>query len=125
MDLILYSIAVFVFGMVTAKIFGGITSLGISASIVKGAMKASLEIIGYAITDMSYIKQLKVLTLQETGAPEHKIEAAKILTEQEFKYWKQRYLNDLRRGLTPRYEYLMNFNTWDEAMEKLNEIYKT
>ena len=111
--------------MVTAKLFGGIVSLGISARIVKSAMQASLQIMGYAVTDMSYIKQLKILTLQESGAQAHKVEAVKILTEEEFKYWKQRYLNDLKRGLTPHYEFLMEFKTWEEAMETLNEIYKT
>ena len=125
MNLFLYSVLVFVFGMITAKIFGGLISLGISVMIVKSALKSCMKLIGNAVVDMSYIKQLKILTLREAGAPEHKIETSKILIEEEFKYWKQRCLNDLKKGLTPRYEFLMDFNTWEEAMEKLNEIYKT
>ena len=125
MNLFLYSILVFTFGIITAKVFGGLISLGISAGLIKNALKSCLQLIGYAVTDMSYIKQLKILALRESGAPEHKIENAKILMEEEFKYWKTRCLNDLKKGLTPRYEFLMDFNTWEEAMERLNEIYKT
>lgn len=125
MNLFLYSILVFTFGIITAKVFGGLISLGISAGLIKNALKSCLQLIGHAVTDMSYIKQLKILALRESGASEHKIENAKIVMEEEFKYWKTRCLNDLKKGLTPRYEFLMDFNTWEEAMEKLNEIYKT
>ena len=60
MEMILYSVLVFIFGIVTAKVFNGLFSLGLSVAIVRNAVETSLKLLGHAAVDIAYIKQLKL-----------------------------------------------------------------
>ena len=122
--MILYSVLVFIFGIVTAKGFGGLFSLGLSVAIVRNAVETSLKLLGHAAVDIVYIKQLKLKLLIERGETEGNIEALSNIQEQEFNRWRKQAIQNMKLTLSNRYEFMAEFNNWDQAMEKLNEIYK-
>ncbi len=122
--MILYSVLVFIFGIVTAKVFGGLFSLGLSVAIVRNAVETSLKLLGHAAVDIAYIKQLKLKLLIEKGETEGNIEALSNIQEQEFNRWRKQAIQNMKLTLSNRYEFMAEFNNWDQAMEKLNEIYK-
>ena len=122
--MILYSVLVFIFGIVTAKVFGGLFSLGLSVAIVRNAVETSLKLLGHAAVDIAYIKQLKLKLLIERGETEGNIEALSNIQEQEFNRWRKQAIQNMKLTLSNRYEFMAEFNNWDQAMEKLNEIYK-
>tara|TARA_Y100001938_G_C7926712_1_gene347260 strand:- start:198 stop:581 length:384 start_codon:yes stop_codon:yes gene_type:complete len=124
MEMILYSVLVFIFGIVTAKVFGGLFSLGLSVAIVRNAVETSLKLLGHAAVDIAYIKQLKLKLLIEKGETEGNIEALSNIQEQEFNRWRKQAIQNMKLTLSNRYEFMAEFNNWDQAMEKLNEIYK-
>tara|TARA_Y100000592_G_C5278850_1_gene225315 strand:+ start:136 stop:519 length:384 start_codon:yes stop_codon:yes gene_type:complete len=124
MEMILYSVLVFIFGIVTAKVFGGLFSLGLSVAIVRNAVETSLKLLGHAAVDIAYIKQLKLKLLIERGETEGNIEALSNIQEQEFNRWRKQAIQNMKLTLSNRYEFMAEFNNWDQAMEKLNEIYK-
>tara|TARA_Y100000593_G_scaffold49254_1_gene92803 strand:+ start:464 stop:847 length:384 start_codon:yes stop_codon:yes gene_type:complete len=124
MEMILYSVLVFIFGIVTAKVFGGLFSLGLSVAIVRNAVETSLKLLGHAAVDIAYIKQLKLKLLIEKGETEGNIEALSHIQEQEFNRWRKQAIQNMKLTLSNRYEFMAEFNNWDQAMEKLNEIYK-
>ena len=124
MEMILYSVLVFIFGIVTAKVFGGLFSLGLSVAIVRNAVETSLKLLGHAAVDIVYIKQLKLKLLIEKGETEGNIEALSNIQEQEFNRWRKQAIQNMKLTLSNRYEFMAEFNNWDQAMEKLNEIYK-
>ena len=124
MEMILYSVLVFVFGIVTAKVFNGLFSLGLSVAIVRNAVETSLKLLGHAAVDIAYIKQLKLKLLIEKGETEGNIEALSHIQEQEFNRWRKQAIQNMKQTLSNRYEFMAEFNNWEQAMEKLNEIYK-
>jgi len=123
----IYSISflTFIFGLVTAKVFGGVLSLGISVNIVRDAKLIALQMLGSCIIEMAYIKQLKIITMQECGHSDHAINAEKIKLNNEFNSWKKRSIRCISGNLTSRYDFLNDFASFEQAMEKLNEFYKT
>tara|TARA_R100001163_G_C5054732_1_gene191259 strand:+ start:1242 stop:1625 length:384 start_codon:yes stop_codon:yes gene_type:complete len=125
MNLFLYSVLVFIFGIVTAKVFGGLFSLGISVAIIRNAVETSLRLLGNAAIDMAYIKQLKQKTLIESGESKRNIDALCSIQEKELDRWKSQALQNIKTTLSDRYKFMADFNDWEQAMEKLDEIYKT
>ena len=121
----LYSILIFTFGIVTAKVFGGLISLGLSAIIVRSALESSLRLLGNAAVDMAYIKTLKYKTMKEAGSRYSAIRAEKLQLENEFNSWKSDCIQNIKFALSDRYEFMADFHDWEQAMGKLNEIYKT
>ena len=125
MTIYLISFLTFIFGLVTAKVFGTILSLGISINIVKDAKLTALQMLGSCVLEMAYIKQLKIITMQECGHSDHAIKAAKIKLNNEFDSWKNRSIKCITGNLTSRYDFLNDFTNFEQAMERLNEFYKT
>lgn len=125
MEMFLYTVLVFIFGVLTAKVFGGLFSLGLSVVIIRNAIEASLKLLGHASVDMAYIIQIKHKTLIERGESEKNIKALCNIQEQEFSRWKKQSIRNIKSALAGRYEFMADFGDWEQAMEKLNEIYKT
>ena len=125
MTIYIISFLTFIFGLVTAKVFGTILSLGISINIVKDAKLTALQMLGSCVHEMAYIKQLKIITMQECGHSDHAINAAKIKLNNEFDSWRDRSIKCITGNLSSRYDFLNDFTNFDQAMEKLNEFYKT
>ena len=124
MEMILYSVLVFIFGIVTAKVFGGLFSLGLSVAVIRNAVETSLKLLGHAAVDIAYIKQLKLKLLIEKGETEGNIKALSHIQEQEFNRWRKQAIQNIKSTLSDRYEFMAEFNNWEQAMEKLDEIYK-
>lgn len=125
MEMFLYSMLVFLFGIFTAKVFSGLISLGLSAIIVRSAMESSLRLLGNAATDMAYIKQLKHKTMKENGVSDDTIQSENSKLEGEFGMWKLNSIQNIKLALSDRYEFMADFHDWEQAMGKLDEIYKT
>ena len=100
-------------------------SLGISVNIVKDAKSIALEILGSCIAEMAYIKQLKIITMQECGHSDHAINTTQLKLKNEFDSWKNRSIKCITSNLTSRYDFLNDFSNFEQAMEKLDEFYKT
>jgi hypothetical protein len=125
MTIYVISFLTFIFGLVTAKVFGGILSLGISVNIVKDAKSIALQMLGSCIAEMAYIRQLKIITMQECGHSDYAINTAQLKLKNEFDSWKNRSVKCITSNLTSRYDFLNDFNNFEQAMEKLDEFYKT
>ena len=124
MEMFLYTVLVFIFGIVTAKVFGGLFSLGLSVAIIRNSVETSLRLLGAAAVDMAYIKQIKYKTLIECGESEKNIDALCHIQEEEFSRWKRQSIQNIKSTLSDRYEFMADFSDWEQAMEKLSEIYK-
>jgi|TARA_R110000824_G_scaffold11540_7_gene50471 hypothetical protein len=125
MEMFLYTVLVFIFGIVTAKVYGSLISLGLSMLVIRNSLEASLKLLGNASVDMAYIKQLKHKAMIECGESEKNINAIRTINEEEFNRWKRRSIQNIKLCLSGKYEFMVDFNDWEQAMEKLNEFYKT
>ena len=84
----------------------------------------TLTLLGGAVEDIAFIKQLKYKTLEEQGASRSEIRTIKEVDAQALENWKKSVIRKFVDTCPAPFRALIRFSTWDEAMEVLTEYYR-
>tara|TARA_Y100000034_G_scaffold132292_1_gene194907 strand:+ start:1160 stop:1411 length:252 start_codon:yes stop_codon:yes gene_type:complete len=80
--------------------------------------------IGKLTEDLQFARELKYKTLSDSEWPENKVEAMREYDDFVLKNWKQLIINTMVTTYPKRLRFLLEYNTWDEAMNKLTRFHK-
>ena len=83
----------------------------------------ALKLLGTAVEDIAYIRQLKHQTVEKYGDSEH-LKVIKNTDDHVFKSWKRTAVQNFKSNFPNAYHKNININNWDEAMKALDKIYK-
>ena len=83
-----------------------------------------LTMVGKLTDDLLFVRELKYKTLSAASWPEDKLAAVREYDDFVLQNWKHLVINTMVTTYPKRLRFLLSFETWDEAMNKLTQIHK-
>ena len=123
MEYIIYFL-LFISGVTFTKAFGFITNFGYSYAIMKIAERSSLRMLVSLSEDISFIRELKYLTMSKAGASEDNLEVVKLIDGQTMNNWKDSVIKKIIHAYPNSYRETISYNSWEGALEYLGKIAK-
>jgi len=114
----------FVFGFAFCRILHNLYLIGGVTVFMRNTAENALKLLGAAAEDMAFMKQLKYQTVENYGDKEQ-LKVIKNTDDYVFNAWKRKTIEDYKRHFPAPYNRRLTFDTWEEAMQQLDEIYKS
>jgi hypothetical protein len=111
----------FLIGLVTYRMCAGLIGLGRIVLFFREVEKHSILILASVAESVSYIQQVKINSMADSGYPEETIKMTKDVDQHNFELWKASVI----ANVTSNYPKYINpsYKTWEEALELLDMIY--
>ena len=113
-----------IIGLVTYRVFWTLLGLGYIGLYIIEVEKHALMMLATATEAVSYILQIKYNTMKDLELPEKTIEMTIKVDEDNFRRWKETTIRHLISAYPAKFENLVKYTNWDEAMKVLDKIYK-
>ena len=123
MEYIIYFL-LFMLGVTFTKAFGFITNFGYSYAIMKVAEHSTLRMLVSLSEDVSFIRELKYLTMSRAGASEDNIEMIKLLDAQTMNNWKDSVIKKMIHAYPDSYRETISYDSWEGALKYLGKVAK-
>jgi hypothetical protein len=122
-ELLLVAVCGFIAGYTLKTILYSWTTFRAGSLFVQKISYKVLELIGSIVYKVSYVEQVCIKMVEDSGDPE---EAKKIRInfEHQFEDWKGELLNDYVKNYPAEYQWHVEFDDWKGMMEELTHIYK-
>tara|TARA_Y100001963_G_C6669020_1_gene394184 strand:- start:262 stop:675 length:414 start_codon:yes stop_codon:yes gene_type:complete len=120
----LYHIFWATIGMLTYRLVHTIYDQGKASLFAKEIILRSLVLVGNTVEDIAFMREVKYKTLSESDTPKNQIALIKELDEQALSRWKKSVIQNFIATYPGSLRNLVEFNTWDEAMQKLDQLHK-
>ncbi len=111
-------------GAISYRVLSGFIGYVRLASFAVEINNILLTMIGKLTEDLQFARELKYKTLSDSEWPENKVEAMREYDDFVLKNWKQLIINTMVTTYPKRLRFLLEYNTWDEAMNKLTRFHK-
>jgi len=114
----------FVFGFIFCRILHNLYIIGGVTIFMRNAAENALKLLGNAAEDIAFIRQLKYQTVEKYGDTEH-LKVIRNTDDYVFNTWKRTAIENYKQNFPAPYNKNIAFDTWEEAMKALDEIYKS
>ena len=124
METTLFTLMVFVCGMLFNAVWGYALGLGFGINTFQTCMINSLTLLAKNVQSVYEIQQLKYMSYEILERDQKYIEFQKKIDEKELKSLKNTLIRDYINSIPSRYNHMVQFHDWDSAMNDLNNILK-
>ena len=112
-----------VIGLIAYRMLWTFLGLGYVGLYIREAEKHALTMLATVTEAVSYILQIKYNTMKDLELPEKTIEMTMKVDEDNFRRWKETTIRHLISAYPAKFENLVKYTNWDEAMKVLDKIY--
>ena len=114
----------FVLGILAARTFGALMTLGQTALMVKEVEKNCLMMFASVAESVAYIQSIIFQTMKDLKIEESVIKRTQNLDEHNFKMWKNSAVKNLHSSYPERFKDEGKYYDWNTAMDFLDRVYQ-
>ena len=114
----------FVLGILAARTFGALMTLGHLGLMVKEVEKNCLMMFASVAESIAYIQSIKFQTMRDLKIEENVIKRTQNIDEHNFKMWKQAAVRNLHSSYPERFKHQAKYYDWNTAMDFLDKVYR-
>tara|TARA_R110000787_G_scaffold19486_2_gene58387 strand:- start:342 stop:635 length:294 start_codon:yes stop_codon:yes gene_type:complete len=92
--------------------------------ILKGAEITALKIIVTLAEDVSFMREIKYMNLEKSGASPSQIEIVKVIDDQTLQNWKDSVINKIIHAYPHSYRDRLAYQDWKGALKYLDHLAK-
>tara|TARA_Y100001951_G_C11109435_1_gene166617 strand:- start:56 stop:424 length:369 start_codon:yes stop_codon:yes gene_type:complete len=111
----------FIAGIMSYMLVSKLLNYGHSILMVKGAVHSSLQLLVLAKEDVSFMRELKRKSMQESNLDQQAIDKFIEVDKQTMENWKLASLAKIITAVPRQYVGAIPFRNWDGAMASLEE----
>tara|TARA_R100000388_G_C7154684_1_gene116246 strand:- start:113 stop:511 length:399 start_codon:yes stop_codon:yes gene_type:complete len=119
-----YIVIAFFGGILFAKLFSGLLTLGYSALLMKQVHDDGLKIMGIICQELAEIHQLKLMELHRAGKSETEIEISQKVSDYHLDSVRKTIVRNFVSSFPNNYSSILKFYDWESAMVHLDELIK-
>ena len=113
----------FVLGILAARSFTILMTLGQLGLMVKEVEKNCLMMFASVAESVAYIQSIKFQTMTDLKLEENVIKRTQNLDEHNFKMWKNSAVKNLHSSYPERFKHQAKYYDWKTAMDFLDKVY--
>jgi len=114
----------FVLGILAARTFGALMTLGQTALMVKEVEKNCLMMLASVAESIAYIQSIKFQTMTDLKLDKNTIKLTENVDEHNFKRWKRAAITNLHESYPKMFKNSAKYYDWETAMGFLDRIYR-
>jgi hypothetical protein len=114
----------FVLGILAARSFTILMTLGQLGLMVKEVEKNCLMMFASVAESVAYIQSIKFQTMKDLKIEENVIKRTQNLDEHNFKMWKNSAVKNLHASYPERFKQEAKYYDWKTAMDFLDRVYQ-
>jgi len=114
----------FVLGILAARTFGALMTLGQTALMVKEVEKNCLMMLASVAESIAYIQAIKFQTMKDLELDENTIKLTKNVDQHNFDRWKSAAVSNLHLSYPKMFRDEEKYYSWDTAMDFLDRVYR-
>ena len=114
----------FVLGILAARTFGALMTLGQTAVMVKEVEKNCLMMLASVAESIAYIQGIKFQTMKDLELDENTIKLTKNVDQHNFDRWKSAAVSNLHLSYPKMFKDAEKYYSWDTAMGFLDKVYR-
>ena len=114
----------FVLGILAARSFTILMTLGQLGLMVKEVEKNCLMMFASVAESVAYIQSIKFQTMKDLKIEESVIKRTQNLDEHNFKMWKNSAVKNLHSSYPERFKQEAKYYDWNTAMDFLDRVYQ-
>ena len=114
----------FVLGILAARSFTILMTLGQLGLMVKEVEKNCLMMFASVAESVAYIQSIKFQTMTDLKLEENVIKRTQNLDEHNFKMWKNSAVKNLHSSYPERFKQEAKYYDWNTAMDFLDRVYQ-
>jgi len=114
----------FVLGILAARSFTILMTLGQLGLMVKEVEKNCLMMFASVAESVAYIQSIKFQTMTDLKLEENVIKRTQNLDEHNFKMWKNSAVKNLHSSYPERFKQEAKYYDWNTAMDFLDKVYQ-
>ena len=114
----------FVLGILAARTFGALMTLGQTALMVKEVEKNCLMMLASVAESVAYIQAIKFQTMKDLELDENTIKLTKNVDQHNFDRWKSAAVHNLHLSYPKMFRHAAKYYSWDTAMDFLDRVYR-
>tara|TARA_R110002110_G_scaffold3150_3_gene16202 strand:- start:3517 stop:3939 length:423 start_codon:yes stop_codon:yes gene_type:complete len=111
-------------GMVSAWIFSYVLGVGYSINVLNRAQRSCAALFMTCEDGVQQILHLKYIAMEESAKSEQSITAQKFIDQINLDGVKKTVMKNYVNSFPVTYHHIMEFETWDELQDYINEIAK-
>jgi len=113
----------FVLGILAARSFTILMTLGQLSLMVKEVEKNCLMMFASVAESVAYIQSIKFQTMKDLKLDENLIKRTQNIDEHNFKMWKNSAVKNLHSSYPERFKHQAKYYDWKTAMDFLDRVY--
>jgi len=114
----------FVLGILAARSFTILMTLGQLSLMVKEVEKNCLMMFASVAESVAYIQSIKFQTMKDLKLDENLIKRTQNIDEHNFKMWKNSAVKNLHSSYPERFKHQAKYYDWNTAMDFLDRVYQ-
>ena len=114
----------FVLGILAARSFTILMTLGQLGLMVKEVEKNCLMMFASVAESIAYIQSIKFQTMKDLKLDESLIKRTQNIDEHNFKMWKNSAVKNLHSSYPERFKHQAKYYDWNTAMNFLDKVYQ-
>ena len=114
----------FVLGILAARTFGALMTLGQTAVMVKEVEKNCLMMLASVAESIAYIQGIKFQTMKDLELDENTIKLTKNVDQHNFDRWKSAAVSNLHLSYPKMFKKSAKYYDWQTAMDFLDKVYR-